>query len=98
MAKLVVPGENPGPEGGVRRVYDLRPGQAANILISDDSAMVYVGDLAIHVIEPGPYILMPLGIWSRTLSRAVANNEPDEPDELPLTRQARRAQQRRRPN
>lgn len=97
-AKIITPGMPVGPAGGVRQVYDLRPGQGANILIGDEDPIVYYQDLAIRVMEPGPYILLPLELWSRTLSRAVANNEADEPSDVPLTRQARRAAARKRPN
>ena len=96
-AKIITPGMPVGPAGGIRQVYDLRPGQGANILIGEEDPVVYYQDLAIRVIEPGPYILLPLELWSRTLSRAVANNE-DEPTAVPLTRQARRSAARKRPN
>lgn len=48
---------------------------------------------ALRPLAPGPYMLVELDVWTRTLNRAVQNQMPL--DDVPrVSRQARRAQGR----
>jgi hypothetical protein len=71
-----------------RRVVTITPGTAPRIRVEDDP--VIVGDAELR-FEPGDYIILPLEVWARTLSKAVAKAEAQV--ELD-SRQVRRATQR----
>lgn len=73
--------------------------QAAMLNLPEGFVVAIVGPeddaVVLRPVEPGPYMLIPLDVWQRTLTRAVSKPEDVPVVEQPVlamtTRQQRRA-------
>lgn len=84
---LIVPGRQPRKTGGVRRIFDVPPGQAPTIKLAPGSLIV-IDDIGIRLHEEGPFIILPLERWVRTLTKAIAKADQAIEED---SRQVRRA-------
>lgn len=89
---LIVPGRQPRKRGGVRQILDVPAGQAPKIKLRP-GALIVIDDIGLRFHEEGPFIILPLERWTRTLGLAVIREQ-----EIIENRQARRAAARDRRN
>ena len=70
--ELILPGGKRA--RGPRRVLDIPAGQSP-VIDPQPGTLIQVDDVALHFLEAGPFIIVPLERWQRTLARAVATEQ-----------------------